>query len=84
MAAEFVDRQDVRPLDRVALLTDSQVLRSAMTAFAWLAPKLRFRAFATSDRASCYQWLSEVGTFDDSRAEAAWIDGAAWFDLVKR
>jgi hypothetical protein len=80
MAAEFVERADVRPLDRVALLTESQVLRSAMTAFAWVAPKLRFRAFAPSDRDACYRWLNEVGTFDEALAEGAWLEGAAQLD----
>lgn len=77
MASDFIVGNNVRPIGRVAVLTDSAILRGAMTAFGWLMPKMHVRAFRADDSASALQWLREAGAFDESQAMATWNDAHA-------
>jgi hypothetical protein len=75
--SDFIEREGVRPIERIALLTDSQLLRGAMTAFGWAMPKSRFRAFKGDDHRGGLAWLNEVASFDAERAEQIWLEACA-------
>jgi hypothetical protein len=77
MASDFIAQNNVRQIDRVAVLTDSALLRGAMTAFGWLMPKMRVRAFSGDDSAGALRWLREAGAFDESQAMDVWNEAHA-------
>jgi hypothetical protein len=74
ISADFMKKERVRPIERVAILTDSELLRGAMTAFGWLVPNLKYRPFKPSDSAGALAWLREVGQFDEKTALEAWAE----------
>jgi hypothetical protein len=57
-----------RKVERVALLTESLVLRGVLTAFGWLIPRIELKTFDPKDEAVCLDWMAEKAKFD--RAEA--------------
>ena len=63
-----------RPMLRAAIMTDSAVIRTAMTAMRWLIPSLTLRAFVPAEMAPAAQWLREVAKFDVAAAIDAWSD----------
>jgi hypothetical protein len=79
-SAQFMAAERVRPIERVAVLSESELLRGAMTAFGWLVPSLKYRAFRTSDAASAFSWLREIGEFDVEMAMSAWNDAVSKLD----
>ena len=72
MASDFMKRHYLREMDRVAVITESVVIRGAMTAFSWIMPKVRVRAFDTNEVRDALRWLREVGSFDESLAVESW------------
>jgi stage II sporulation SpoAA-like protein len=72
MASDFMKRHYLRDMERVAVITESVAIRGAMTAFSWIMPKVRVRAFDTNATRDAFRWLREVGTFDESRALESW------------
>jgi hypothetical protein len=74
LSAQFIAKEKVRPIERVAILTDNEVLRHAMTAFVWLVPTLKYRPFKPNDVAGALVWLSEVAQFDEAAALDAWAE----------
>jgi hypothetical protein len=72
MASDFMNRHYIREMERVAVITESVVVRGAMTAFSWIMPKVRVRAFDTTETRDAFRWLREIGTFDEPRALEAW------------
>jgi hypothetical protein len=77
MTTEFLAEENVRPLERLALLTDNELLRGAMVAFGWAMPKSRLRAFKGSDHLGAFRWLREVAEFDEKQAAEIWRDAHA-------
>jgi hypothetical protein len=73
--ATHLEAHGVPPLVRVAVFTDSALIRGAMTAFGWIMPKTTLRAFDAKDIGSCLNWLLGGGTFDVIKARAAWAEG---------
>jgi len=73
--AAHLETQGVPPLVRVAVLTDSALIRGAMTAFGWIMPKTTLRAFDGKDVGGCLNWLLGGGTFDVVKAKTAWAEG---------
>jgi hypothetical protein len=78
---EFLARADVKPIARVALLTDSELLRGAMIAFSWAVPKSRLRAFKGNDHSGALEWLREIADFDEARARTVWIEARLEFGV---
>ena len=74
LSAKFMQDEKVRTIERVAILTESELLRGAMTAFGWLMPKIKYRAFSPRDPAAACAWLLEMGQFDEAAALEAWKD----------
>lgn len=74
MSAQFMINEKVRPIERVSILTDNEMLRHAMTAFGWLVPSLKYRAFKPTQQTDACAWLREVGEFDEKAALDAWAD----------
>jgi SpoIIAA-like len=72
MASDFMTRHYIRDMERVAVITESVVIRGAMTAFSWIMPKVRVRAFDTNETRDAFRWLREVGSFDEALALEAW------------
>jgi hypothetical protein len=70
--SQFFARHRIEKLERIALVTDSMVIRGALTAFNWIVPDIRVSAFRSADAASGFQWLREVSRFDEARARLAW------------
>ncbi len=59
-------------LKRIALLTDSVVIRGTLTAYGWLTRgQSQYQAYAPQDLEAGLAWLAEVATFDDAAAAAA-------------
>jgi hypothetical protein len=59
-------------MGRVALMTESILVRGAMTAFSWLVPKTQLRAFSPDSVKEAIAWLSETGLpFPAAEAEQA-------------
>jgi hypothetical protein len=83
ISAEFMTKERVRPIERVAILTDSDILRHAMTAFGWLVPNLKYRAFKPSDPAGGYAWLGEIAQFDEKKALDAWAEARSALSVPK-
>ena len=73
-ASDFLQRHRLKRMERLAVLTDSTLMRGAMTAFSWIMPKLTTNAFASGDAATAFHWLHEAASFDEARAVAAWND----------
>ena len=72
--ATHLKTQGLPPLVRVAVLTDSALIRGAMTAFGWIMPKTTLRAFDANDVGGCLDWLLGGATFDVIKANAAWAE----------
>jgi hypothetical protein len=72
MASDFMIRHYIREMERVAVLTESMIVRGAMTAFSWIMPKVRVRAFDTNETREAFRWLREIGSFDEALALEAW------------
>jgi hypothetical protein len=82
MTTKFLADENVRPLARLALLTNSELLRGAMTAFSWAMPKSRLRAFKASDHSGGFRWLQEAVEFDEKAARAIWSDACTTLNVV--
>jgi hypothetical protein len=72
MASDFMIRHYTRQMERVAVVTESMFVRGAMTAFSWIMPRVRVRAFDTNETREAFSWLREVGSFDEALAIEAW------------
>jgi hypothetical protein len=72
LAADFLRSRGIPDLERIALMTDSDMLRGALTAYGWLQPKLVHRAFAPPDYPRALAWLAEAAEFDRASAAAVW------------
>lgn len=81
--AGFLKSQNVPQLLRVSILTDSALVRGAMTAFGWIMPRTTMRAFAADDVPACLQWLHAGAPFDQAKAAVAWADGLRIVGLDK-
>lgn len=71
-ASDFLLRHGLEKMGRVAVVTDSTVVRGAMTAFSWIMPEVRISAFRSADCTSAFHWLREIGSFDEAQAILAW------------
>lgn len=69
IAAKFVAKHKL-PSISIALLTDSTLTRGAVTAFNWLLPTLRTRAFAPNDLNGAFGWLATLAKFDLGAAKS--------------
>jgi SpoIIAA-like len=72
LSAKFMEEKKVRPIERVAILTENELLRGAMTAFGWLMPNLKYRTFSPKVPDVACAWLLEVGRFDLPTALTVW------------
>ncbi len=72
MASDFMVKHYTRQMERVAVITESVIIRGAMVAFSWIMPKVRTRAFDTSETREAFRWLRETGTFDEALALESW------------
>lgn len=82
--AVFIEREKVPPIERIAVLTDNQLLRGAMTAFGWVMPKSRIRAFKETGDGEALTWLRETAEFDVARARAVWLEASVQLRQHKR
>jgi SpoIIAA-like len=73
-ASKFLVRNGLEKMGRIAVVTDSIMMRGAMTAFSWIMPKVSIDAFRAADIGSAFHWLHEAGTFDEAQAMLAWQD----------
>jgi len=74
VASDFMERNYLREMDRIAVITESTVIRGAMLAFSWIMPQVRVSAFGSTDAEGAFRWLREVGTFNEAQALGAWIE----------
>jgi hypothetical protein len=72
VASDFMKKHYLREMNRVAVITESLVVRGAMTAFSWIMPKISVRAFEMGSTRDAFQWLRESGKFDPPLALEAW------------
>ncbi len=79
--ASYLKKHGVPPLQRVAVLTDSALIRGAMTAFGWIMPRTTLRAFEVLDVTGCLEWLHGGGEFDRKRASLVWAEARRMLGL---
>ena len=72
LACDFLTHHKVHEPSRLAVVTESLIIRGAMTAFSWTMPKVGVKAFANNGVRDAVGWLREVGNFDEAQALAAW------------
>jgi hypothetical protein len=75
MTVEFLKNNEVRTVDRMALVSDSKFVRGAIVALNWIIPKAKVRSFPSRDVLGCFNWLREVAEFDVQFAADAWSEG---------
>lgn len=81
MSKDFIDKYYDTRFHRVAIVTESAVIRGAMTAMRWVIPTLTMRAFLPSAIGEGVNWLREVAEFDAALALDAWSDGLTKFAM---
>jgi hypothetical protein len=81
--AAYLKAQNVPQLLRIGLITESAIVRGALTAFGWIMPRTTMRAFAMSDLPDCLKWLHEGALFDHAKATTAWVEGRRLVGLDK-
>jgi hypothetical protein len=74
MSDDFLKKYYKHRFLRVAIITESAMIRGAMTAMRWVIPTLTMRAFAPAAIRDGMQWVREVTEFDTSLAMNAWSD----------
>ncbi len=79
--AGHLKKHGIPPLLRVAVLTDSALIRGAMTAFGWIMPRTTMRAFEVLDIGGCLKWLHEGAVFDQVKAASAWAEARRMLGL---
>jgi len=84
VASDFMKSHYLREMERVAVITESVVVRGAMTAFSWIMPKISVRAFDTTQSRDAFHWLREKGSFDESVALEAWHEAKLRFSIRSR
>jgi hypothetical protein len=77
MTRDYLAEHNVKPVDRLGLLSDNPLLRGAIVAFSWVFPNANVLAFGSRDVAACLTWLHEMAIFDEKRASTAWSEGRA-------
>lgn len=58
MIVEWIESSGFNPSSRTALVTDSKIMRAALTAYAWLT-KTESRAFEFKDRKAMCEWITQ-------------------------
>jgi hypothetical protein len=81
-ASEFLVRNRLERMGRLAIVTDSTMVRGAITAFSWITPKVSVNAFRSADAAGAFHWLHEVGSFDEARAMSAWHEAQSQLGMI--
>ena len=71
----YLNQHNVPNLTRVAVLTDSAIIRGVLTALGWALPRTTMRAFDPNALADCLKWLHAGAPFDQTKAAAAWAEG---------
>jgi hypothetical protein len=79
--AAHLKKHGIPPMVRVAVLTDSALIRGAMTAFGWIMPRTTMRAFEVLDISGCLNWLHEGAKFDQVKAANAWSEARRMLHL---
>ena len=75
MTVDFVRNTEVRPVDRMGLISDNSFVRGAIVALNWIIPKAKVRSFPSRDVLGCLNWLREVAEFEVPFAAEAWSEG---------
>lgn len=58
MIVDWIESSGLTPSSRTALVTDSKIMRAALTAYAWLT-KSESRAFELKDRKAMCEWITQ-------------------------
>ena len=77
LTSEFLSRNNVPTMARIGIVSESPLVRGAVTALGWALPKATMRSFASRDAEGCLKWLKEVASFELETAVAAWREGSA-------
>lgn len=70
MIVEWIESSGFNPSSRTALVTDSKIMRAALTAYAWLT-KTESRAFEPGDNKSLCEWVCLGTTANPAEVKAA-------------
>jgi hypothetical protein len=81
-ASDFLVRHRLEKLERLAVVTDSTLMRGAMTAFNWIMPKVHTSAFRAAQASVAFQWLHETGSFDQALALQAWNEAQTQLGMI--
>lgn len=58
MAVDWIESSGLKASARTAMVTDSALMRAALTAYSWLS-KTEVKAFEPKDKAAMCQWICE-------------------------
>ena len=75
MSTNFLAANEVPKLERIAVFTESVMLRGAMTALSWFLPETTLRPFDIDDVRRGFAWVREKGQFDTTQALNVWREG---------
>ena len=81
VASDFMIKNYMREMERVAVITESTIVRGAMIAFSWIMPKLRVSAFGSDEPERAFEWLQQAGKFDALKAMSAWNEARAKLNI---
>jgi hypothetical protein len=82
-SADFLTKNEVERIPRIAVFSDSVVLRGAMTAYSWFVRDSTLRPFDCDDVRSGFSWLQELGVFDPVQALNVWREGHVKIGLTR-
>jgi len=56
MIVQWMEKNNLAPAERAAMVTDSSIMRAALTAYSWLS-KTETKAFLPNDRPAMCEWV---------------------------
>ncbi len=84
VSTEVLQKHGALPAECVALITGSQLVRGAATAFSWITPRaFKLRAFSPLDSEGALTWLRQHAAFDLSVARTSLAEMVASVAMVK-
>lgn len=70
MIVDWMEKNGIEPTPRTITLTDSALMRAALTAYSWLT-KTEIKAFAPTDLENACHWLTQGLDTDPSQVKTA-------------
>lgn len=70
LIVDWIEKNGLTPSSRTALVTDSKIMRAALTAYAWLT-KTESKAFEPKDKQAMCEWVVQGTAADPAEVQTA-------------